>query len=292
MMKIITGYIPQTKGDVWVNDLNTLENSLEIRKTIGYLPENNPLYVLQFIRYAPMVRARCARVVVLCPPSLAPLLGTVAGVDAVVSDRRHLPAFGCQVPLLSLPRVFGTMLETIPGTVPYLVPDPVRIAARRDSAAADGPGVRVGLAWRGNPQHPNDRNRSLTASAVASLCQIPGTIWFSLQQELTAAEREAFTACGAFHDLGPTLSDWAETAAVIATLDLVVTVDTAVAHLAGALARPVYLLLPFAPDWRWLLERGDSPWYPTMHLYRQPSPGDWDSVLRQIVQDLTTTATP
>jgi hypothetical protein len=209
----------------------------------------------------------------------------------VFSDRRELPAFACQAPLLSLPHLFGTMSDSIPREVPYLLSDPVRLATWRLMMAAAGPGLRVGLAWRGNRSHRNDRNRSVAPEVLAPLCDIPGLVWFILQQDATPEEKAGLAGgVAAVHDLGPALTDWADTAAAVAALDLVVTVDTAVAHLAGALARPTWLLLPFAPDWRWLLERDHSPWYPTLRLFRQPRPGDWPAVVRSVAGALAAAA--
>src|SRR5262249_32030718 len=187
-------------------------------------------------------------------------------------------------PLMSLMHLFATRLETIPAAVPYLAADPGRIATFQERIAPT-PGLKVGLAWSGSPKHKNDHNRSLTLGALAPLLAGEGVTFFSLQK----GERAGEIADGYAQrliDLGPDLTDFADTAAAVSCLDLMISVDTAVVHLAGALGKPVWVLLPFAPDWRWLLEREDSPWYPTLRLYRQPAIGDWDAVLQRVAGDL------
>src|SRR5262249_21343711 len=144
-----------------------------------------------------------------------------------------------------------------------------------------GESVRVGLVWAGNPKHKNNRRRSLNPQLLAPLAEVAGVRWFSLQQGSSGGANVGFAV-----QLGPELTDFAETAAAIENLDLVITVDTAVAHLAGALGRPVWTLLPFAPDWRWMLDRSDTRWYPSMRLFRQPAPGDWTSVITEVASAL------
>jgi tetratricopeptide (TPR) repeat protein len=239
---------------------------------------------IQFIRYAPLVRARCARVVLQCPGALVRLMATATGVDEVTEAVEPPPGAAAHVPLLSLMHIFATRLETIPADVPYLAADPGRIA-RFQERIAPAAGLKVGLAWAGSPKHKNDRNRSLTLDVLAPLLLVEGVTFFSLQKGDRAAEiAEGYGQ--RLIDLGPDLGDFADTAAAMSCLDLVIAVDTAVAHLAGALAVPVWVLLPFAPDWRWLLEREDNPWYPTMRLYRQPAIGDWGAVLHKVADDL------
>ena len=240
---------------------------------------------LQFIRYAPLVKQSGGRVLLECQAPLAPLLETVRGVDQVIPAGSPLPDFDVQAPLLELPQIFGTALATIPAEVPYLAGDPKRVARWRRKIVR--PGKRaIGLVWAGNPAHTNDRNRSLPLSCFAPLARLPGVRLFSLQKGPQAAELLAPPAGLRLRDLGQELADFAETAAAILNLDLVITADTAVAHLAGALARPVWTLLPFAPDWRWLLDRADSPWYPTMRLFRQPRPRDWAAAIEKVREAL------
>ena len=239
---------------------------------------------LQFVRYAPLLARRGAHVIVLCQPPLKRLLMEMDDVS-VIADGEPLPEFDLQLPLMSLPRRFGTALATIPADVPYLRADPVDV--RTWSKKLDGKNhFKIGLVWAGNRRHLNDHNRSCTLEALAPLADVSGIRLYSLQKgEATAGIRSA-SANMELVDLNDELVDFADTAAVITCLDLVITVDTAVAHLAGALARPAWLLLPFAPDWRWMLAREDSPWYPSLRLFRQNQAGDWDSVLTAVIHAL------
>jgi tetratricopeptide (TPR) repeat protein len=233
---------------------------------------------IQFVRYAPLVAARGGRVILECQPPLARLFASLAGqgVEAIVRKGERLPGFDVQAPLMSLPRLFATTLTTIPNEVPYLATEEGLRALWR-GRLAHLPTPRVGLVWAGNPNHANDRNRSLPARLLEPLLAIPGLSFVDLQVGAAAAQsaelpRSALAAPGE-------ISDFADTAAIVAELDLVISVDTAVAHLAGALAKPVWLLLPFVGEWRWLRARTDTPWYPTMRLFRQQSSGDWEGVV-------------
>jgi tetratricopeptide (TPR) repeat protein len=233
---------------------------------------------LMLLRYAPLVAARGGRVVIEVPKSLTRLAARIGGgTYAVIAEGARLPPFDVQCPLMSLPWVLGTTLTTIPAAMPYLSAE--RDAAERwKSRLAGAPGLKVGLAWAGNPAHKNDRNRSLTLDRIAALLDVPGISWFSLQVGARANDLATLPP-GQVTDLSPELTDFSETAAAVANLDLVITVDTAPAHLAGALGKPVWILLPFSPDWRWLAGRADSPWYPTARLFRQNAPGDWDGAI-------------
>ena len=241
---------------------------------------------IQFIRYASFAASRGARVVVECPATLVDLLQGVEGIDSLVTRGSELPPFDLHCPLLSLPKVHGTTLETIPSQEHYLTPDPQKVAewAKR----IDQPGPKVGLVWAGSPTHKNDRNRSLGASHLQHLVDASGVSFVSLQVGARTSDIATLSDPEAITDLAPFLTDFSETAAAIANLDLVVCVDTAVAHLAGALGKPVWVMLPYSPDWRWFVERSDSPWYPTMKLYRQERPGAWLPVLDRIRVDLLT----
>ena len=232
---------------------------------------------IQFARYLPMIVARGGQAVLACERPLIPLLATL-GV-AVVPKDAALPPYDAWLDQMSLPLVFGTQLGNIPAADGYLRADPARIAAWQ-AALPDGP--KVGLAWAGNPVHSNDRRRSMPADALDRILAVPGISFVSLQVG-RAAGRSGLA------DLSPRLADFAETAALIATLDLVITVDTAVAHVAGALGKPAWVMLPYAPDWRWLLGRVDTPWYSSLRLFRQPSPGDWGAVIDAVVSELERT---
>ncbi|MCU0893302.1 MAG: tetratricopeptide repeat protein [Rhodospirillales bacterium] len=239
---------------------------------------------IQFVRYAPVVAARGGRVILECQPPLARLFASlVGGVEAIVRKGEPLPAFEVQAPLMSLPRLFATTLTTIPNAVPYLAAEEGLRALWRQRLA-QLPAPRVGLVWAGNPNHANDRNRSLPARLLAPLLACPGLSFVDLQVGAAAAERAELPE-GALAAPGE-VADFADTAAIVAELDMVISVDTAVAHLAGALAKPVWLLLPFVGEWRWLRERTDTPWYPTMRLFRQRSPGDWEGVVEAVREAL------
>ena len=232
-----------------------------------------------------MVQQRGGRVLLSCPSALGELTRGFADIQAFHPEAHGQASYVCHAPLLSLPGLFGTDLDSIPAQVPYLKPDPVSAALWRERLAGFG-GFKVGVVWRGNPQHKNDRNRSMTAALFSRFLSIPGLTVVNLQKDATAAERAALAVAGPFLDAGPDLDTFSDTAAVVAALDLVISVDTAVCHLAGALAVPVWILIPFCPDWRWLLDREDSPWYPTARLFRQPKIGDWSSVVDQVAAAL------
>jgi tetratricopeptide (TPR) repeat protein len=234
---------------------------------------------LQFCRYAAQVAAAGARVVIEVQPALVSLLRGLAGVERVIAKGDARPPFDRQCPLMSLPLACGTRLETIPARVPYLSADDGRVGAWRDRL---GParGRRIGLVWSGHPNHRNDRHRSFPLAAFAPLAALGGEI-VSLQTEVRGSDVPALARLGIRH-FGSHLTDFAETAALVTLMDEIVAIDTSVAHLAGALGTRVSVLLPFAPDWRWLLERDDSPWYPTAHLFRQAKRGDWSDVIDRV----------
>ncbi|HWK43969.1 MAG TPA: tetratricopeptide repeat-containing glycosyltransferase family protein [Stellaceae bacterium] len=239
---------------------------------------------LQFCRYLPLAAAY-GRVVLEVPRPLIRLLTSLPGIDQIVATGDPLPEFGLHCPLLSLPGVFGTTLDTIPARSPYLAAEPSLVAAWRRRVSAL-PGLRVGLVWAGDPRphatalHDVDRRRSTTLAQLAPLAEIDGISFISLQKG--EAARQVPPAGLALHDWTDELGDFADTAALIETLDLVISVDTAVLHLVGALGKPVWLLNRFDTCWRWLRYRADSPWYPTLRQFRQPRPGDWGGVMRDV----------
>jgi len=247
-----------------------------VGKTILVYAEQGLGDVLHFARYLPLLVAKGARVLLICDPTLHPLLRNIEGVTLVQPNVR--PAFDSHVALLDLPDLFGTTMASIPAHVPYLK------APQQKYLPPKTPGcrARIGIVWAGNPKHNNSRNRDCAVTQFLSLASHKGLEFFSLQVGKPAA---ALNACGGdawITPLGQHLKDMGVTASIMTELDLVISVDTAVAHLAGALGCPVWLLLPYAPDWRWMLDRDDSPWYPTMKLFRQPEPGDWDSVFASV----------
>jgi tetratricopeptide (TPR) repeat protein len=234
---------------------------------------------LQFLRYLPLVQAAGGAVVLGVPAGLRRLAEQLPGLAYLGGAGEPMPEFAWHCPLMSLPLAFGTTLESIPAQVPYLS---VPAKARRKAEMLPWPvrGLRVGLAWAGSPTHLGDRFRSIAFSLFEPLLQLEGVHFFSLQWG--PESRQVAAAHGPITDLAPAIDDLADTAALMEQLDLVVAVDTAVVHLAGALGRPVWVMLPFAPDWRWLLDREDSPWYPTMRLFRQPRFGDWAAVVERV----------
>ncbi len=241
--------------------------------------------VLHFIRYVPAVVAMGFRVSVLADAQLKPLLAAQPWLFAVYDKQDRRPDFDEYCALLSLPWILSHEARAMPAAVPYLrVPAERAMQARGRLAAFAG--ARIGLVWAGNPKHERDRMRSLSLKRLAAILPKEGVSLFSLQKRCPEADRGALEGWPGLHDLSEELVDFAATAAFVSQLDLVVSVDTSVAHLAGALGVPVWILLPFAPDWRWQLERSDTPWYPTARLYRQPAPDDWDSVLGRVVRDL------
>ncbi len=249
---------------------------------------------LQFCRYAPLLAARGAHVIVVVPPPLKRLMQSLDGVANVVGDDEALPAFDRHCPLMSLPHAFRTTLATVPADVPYLRADAERLRRWGDWL---GPRAlpRIGLAWAGNPRHANDRERSIPLALLAPIFSVPAE-FIALAKELRVEDKETISQWPV-RLAGPHVEDFADTAALIAHLDLVISVDTSVAHLAGALAQPVWVLLAAHSDFRWLIDRDDSPWYPTARLFRQRRRGDWTEVLQRVTEELRAsighmTATP
>jgi Tfp pilus assembly protein PilF len=228
---------------------------------------------VQFARYLAAIVQRGGTPLLACEPSLIPLLKCMAGVE-VISKHDPLPEYDAWIDQMSLPHVLGTTLATIPLSAGYLSADPASIPAH---CAGLPSGRRIGLAWSGNPMHRNDRRRTPPVEVFAPLAALPGIPVVSLIPDRTLP--------GIAGPARP-LTDYAETAALIAALDLIVTVDTSIAHVAGALGKPTWVLLPYAPDWRWLLQRNDTPWYDSIRLFRQPSPGDWASVIASVIAAL------
>jgi len=241
---------------------------------------------LQVIRYVPLVAARNVRVFVECPRDLKNLISGIDGISRVVARGEPLPEFDFHCPLMTLPKIFGTTLETIPQTIPYLGVDMDLVKTWQTRIKSEVMKFKVGLAWSGNPEHQNDRNRSCALEILSPLAQVKNVQFFSLQKGRGSQEAKRPVQGLGMIDLTDQIQDFSDTAALIENLDLVVSVDTAVAHLAGTMGKRVWTLLPYSPDWRWLLGREDSPWYPTMHLYRQPRPGDWTAVIQRATADL------
>ena len=260
-------------------------------KTILVHAEQGLGDTLQFCRYLSMVKALGARVIFEAPPELKPLADTLAGVDEFVPRERGtaLPPFDTYCPLLSLPKAFGTELATIPAQVPYMKADAARVAAWRDKLGASSR-PRVGIVWSGNPKHVNDHNRSIRFADLEPMLT-DRVEWISVQK-VVRDEDEALLAASAVRHFGSDLKDFGETAALLENVDCVVCVDTSVAHLAGVLGRPLWVMLPHTPDFRWLLDREDNPWYPQARLFRQSVAGEWGDVFARIRATLEQAALP
>ena len=255
-------------------------------QTILLHPEQGFGDIIQFARFVPEVAARGGRVILECPPELFRLFRGFPYVAQLVQSGGPLPHFDVQCPLLSLAGVLNITAETIPCRVPYLRPDRELVQRWGERFDAGDQRLRVGLAWAGRPNQVNNRNRSMGLPQFAPLASVESIAFFSLQKGDAAAQAAQPPTGLRFVDWTADLADFADTAAMIENLDLVLTVDTAVAHVAGAMGKRVWVLLPWIPDWRWMLERTDSPWYPSMRLFRQAKMGDWADVLQRVAASL------
>ena len=262
-------------------------------KTVLVYAEQGFGDTLQFIRYAVLVKQRVRRVILFCQKPLRQLLANVSGIDVWSFDLDNLPPFDMQIPLLSLPRIFRTTLATVPAGGPYISADKDLVQHWKDQLG-DMTGIRVGISWQGSASYAQDQYRSIPVRHFAPLADLPNVSLLSLQKgygvEQIEQVRDRFEILEMGDDFDETAGPFMDTAAVMKNLDLFVTSDTAVAHLAGALGIRVWLALPSVPDWRWLLDRDDCPWYPTMRLFRQRRRGDWDEVFQRMRDELQVAA--
>jgi tetratricopeptide (TPR) repeat protein len=245
---------------------------------------------LQFVRYAPAIAARGAKVILEVQRELVRLLSSVAGIEAVIGRGEALPPFDLHCPLLSLPLACRTELQTIPASVPYLEPAADDIRQWHELLPQGRP--RIGVVWSGDPSHDNDVNRSIRLNRFAPLSAVPDVDFVSLQHKVRDEDQAALRDHENLFRCQRGFRDFADTAAVIANLDAVISIDSAVAHLTGAMGKPLLLLLPLGADFRWLRERTDSPWYPTAHLFRQTQFGDWSGVIASVAQELRAQFSP
>ena len=262
-------------------------------KTVLLCAEQGLGDAIQFIRYAPMVAALGAKVLLQVHPALTTVMATVPGIVQVIGNGDALPAFDLYCPLLDLPAAFETETATIPARVPYIRPYGAYVEKWRDRLPDHGR-LRVGICWAGSGAHVNNRRRSMTLERFTKILSVRDVDFVCLQKEVGADELTILYEHRVV-PLGREFRDFADTAAVVAMLDLIITVDTSVAHLAGAMAKAVALLVPFSPDWRWMLDRTDSPWYPTLRLFRQTAIDDWNGPVEQVhreLADLARRATP
>jgi hypothetical protein len=243
---------------------------------------------LQFIRYAKLAQQRAANLVIASRPELIPLL-SCSGYPNLVSKSDPLPSFDVHAPLLSLPRIFGTEVDSVSNDVPYLAADE-RLIDKWRKKLQEHPGFKIGIHWQGNLVYRYDRYRSIPLGEFSPLAQVPGVVLYGLQKTDGRDQLSEMDAKLSMYDLGPELDiesgAFMDTAAVMSSLDLMISSDTSVAHLAGGLGVRVWVALGFASEWRWLLDREDSPWYPTMRLFRQPSPGEWAGVFERMAGEL------
>jgi tetratricopeptide (TPR) repeat protein len=238
---------------------------------------------VQFARFLPLVARRGARILFDCPRELMRLFANFPGIADLRQEGSAMPQADFHLPMMSMPNRLGVTLATLPAQVPYLAaPTTGPVLAR-----PTGTRVAAGIVWAGRPQHTNDHNRSLKLEELLPLAELPGLTLYSLQKGPRAEDINSIGARALIHDLGPVIHDFADTARLVMQLDVVITVDTSVAHIAGALGRPVFVLLPFAPDWRWMGTREDSPWYPTMRLFRQSTARDWPGVVQRVQERLS-----
>jgi hypothetical protein len=262
-------------GRLWTGDADLSG------RTILLYAEQGLGDTIHFARYVPMVTALGARVTVEAARPLLPLLRSIDAPIELVAYGEWPHGYDFHCPLLSLPLAFGTTIDTIPAQIPYLRAAPDRVEAWREQLASTGERVRIGLACSGNPRFTDDARRSVPLACFEALVDLDCSFHL-LQRDLRDEDARFLSACGTIQDHRAQLSDFGETAALVQCMDLVLSVDTSIAHLAGALGRPVWILLPFLGEWRWLFDRDDSPWYPTARIIRQPSHGDWGAVIERV----------
>jgi hypothetical protein len=260
-------------------------------KTILLYAEQGFGDTIQFCRYVGLVAERGARVVLEVQAPLCELMGALNGVAEIVSAGDSLPDFDLNCPLASLPLVFGTRLESIPSPKSYLQA-PIHALEHWRARLGSGSRPRIGLCWAGNSQFKGDATRSIGLSPMLPMLADKDVQFFSLQKDLRAGDAEILRDIPQVAHLGEEIGTFADTAAIMALMDVVISSDTSVVHLAASLGRPTWILLQFVPDWRWLLDREDSPWYPSARLFRQPQPGDWDSVVARVRAEIAGLASP
>lgn len=246
---------------------------------------------LQFVRYMNLVAPRCGAVILECQPELKPLLLVMRDAPQVIARGDPLPPFTMQAPLMSLPALLGTTFETIPWRGPYLRAPAERIAKWRGPFARRRKAFNVALVWAGRPRYLEDLNRSISLAQLAPLAGVPGVAFFSLQIGPAAAQAATPPPGMELYDPTAKIKDFADTAALASFMDLVISVDTSVSHLAGGMGLPTWVLVPYVADWRHHLQRDDNPWYPTMRLFRQPRDGDWAGAIERMAAELARLAT-
>jgi hypothetical protein len=248
--------------------------------------------VIQFCRYIPWVLERCPDLVIACSSEMIPVLRQMLRADRIFCRWEDCPPYKAFCALSGLPRLHRTRLDNVPAVIPYLRADPSRVAAWAERLGRLAPGShrRVGIVWAGRPTHSNDRRRSAKLADFSPLAALPGVALVSLQKGPSADQAGRYFGRAPLINIGAEVRDYDDTMALLACLDVVVTVDTSVGHLAAAMGRPAWILLATSPDWRWLLEREDSPWYPTVRLFRQTVPRVWGDVFERVAGALRESA--
>jgi hypothetical protein len=244
--------------------------------------------VVMFSRYLPWARGRAKEITIACSGEMQPTLARMFPGLHLVTRWDQIPPFACYCPFSGLPRLHGTRLDSIPAGPAYLAPDPERLAlwqARLDARVPAGM-KRVAIAWAGRPTHNNDINRTIRLDQMAPLFEVPGVAFLSVQKGPATAQMAEYKGAAPLVNLDADISDFEDTIAILSLVDLLVSVDTSVVHFAGALGRPAWVMVPFAPDWRWLARRTDSPWYPSIRLFRHPQPRRWDLVMPAVADEL------
>ncbi len=244
--------------------------------------------VIMFARYIPWARERCPEAVLACSAEMRPVLEGMFPDLRLMTRWDDCPEHAAFIPLSGLPRLHGTRLDNIPATVPYLRADPDKARLWRERLDAQiPPGLRrVGIAWAGRPTHNNDLNRSISLETLAPVAALDGIALVSIQKGPATSQIAGYAGHAPLIDLDKQIGDFTDTMAIIDGLDLLLTVDTAIGHFAGAMGRPAWVMLPYAPDWRWMLGRGDTPWYPTLRLFRHPAPRRWDLLVPEVAAEL------
>jgi tetratricopeptide (TPR) repeat protein len=272
---------PKFPAPLWLGDASIEGKTLLVHSEQGLGD------TLQFCRYLPMLQSfKPKEIIFYVEKSLISILSSMDNEITLIEKNQPLPSFDYYCPLLSLPLAFKTTIETIPANIPYLKVDDVKNTYWQDQLGKQTK-PRIGLVWSGSTKHKNDHNRSLMLTQLSSVLALPFE-FHSLQKDIRDGDNETLQTYKNLNQHQDNLHDFSDTAALINQMDLIISVDTSVAHLAGALGKQVWILLPFMPDFRWLLDRDDSPWYPTTKLFRQPQIGDWDSVIQQLISELNT----